>query len=154
MKRLAAVCLLAFFALSSPAQAQSAGGSKSIERLVDKLEVAYANEALGRLDAQRPYLQSVKIVIEHSLAEDTDKDRFEIKTFRTLSLAERWLKSRQREDGTPFRNLRPLLKCRKGMCRYDFNGGILHNQLYIKRIAYGYSKGRPYLKTIYLLDGD
>lgn len=154
MKRLAVLLALALFALSSSVQAQSAGGAKSIERLVDKLETAYANEALGRLDAQRPYLQRVKIVIEHSLAGDTDKDRFETREFRTLAQAERWLKSRQREDGTPFRNLRPLLNCRRGMCRYDFNGGILHNQLYFQKIAYGYRNGRPFIKTIYLLDGD
>jgi hypothetical protein len=154
MKRLIAGLALALLVLSSSAQAQSTTRRNSIEQLVDKLEIAYANGALGRLDRQRPYLRRVKIVIEHSLAGDTDKDRFEIREFKTLAQAEKWLTSRQREDGTPFRDVRSLLNCKGGVCRYDFDGGILHNHLYLKRIAYGYSNRRPYIKTIYLLDGD
>jgi hypothetical protein len=34
------------------------------------------------------------------------------------------------------------------------DGGINHNNLYLKRITYGVSNGCPYLKTIYILDGD
>ena len=141
-------------ALTSPVHAQSQTGKKTIEQLMETLEDAYGGSALGSLDAKRPYWRRVKIVIEHSLAGDTDKDRFEIKEFRTLAQAEQWLKSREREDGTPFRQTRPLLKCRKGLCSYDFNGGILHNQLYLKKVAYAYRNGRPYIRTIYLLDGD
>lgn len=145
-----ALCLI----FSLPVQAQTRGAKKSIERLVKKLEVAYLNSSLGSLDAIRPIFRSVKIVIEHSLAGDTDKDRFEIKVFKTLAEGEQWLKRREREDGTPFRNLKPLSGCGKGRCSYDFFYGILHNQLYLKKVAYGYRNGRPYIRTIYLLDGD
>ena len=154
MKKLAAVFALALFMLAAPAHAQSRAGRKSIERLEEKFGIAYMNSALGSLDAEYPVFRKVKIVIEHSLAGDTDKDRFEIKEFKRFAQAERWLSSRQREDGTPFRIARDLRQCRNGLCTYNFDGGILHNQLYIKKIAYGYRNGRPYIKTIYLLDGD
>lgn len=121
----------------------------AIEQLMKALDEAYNTSTLGRLDARRPYLGGVRVVIEHSIS-----GRFERRQFRTLAQAERWLKSREREDGTPFRETRPLEECSRGTCTYDFNGGILHNHLYLQKVSYGLIKGRPYIKTIYLLDGD
>jgi hypothetical protein len=54
----------------------------------------------------------------------------------------------------PGRESRPLVRCAKGVCTYNFDGGILHNHLYLKKISYGTRSGCPYIKTIYLLDGD
>ncbi len=154
MRRLVPAFALILVILSLPAQAQSPSGKQTIGQLEDSLAVAYMAKELGKLDAMRPYFGSVKIVIEHSLAGDDDKDRFEIKVFKTLASGEQWLNSREREDGTPFREARQLLRCRNGLCTYDLDGGISHNHLYLKRIAYGYRRGRPYIKTIFLLDGD
>src|SRR5262249_17387052 len=106
------------------------------------------------LDAARPYLGSVKIIIEHSLMEDDAKGRFVVRNFKSLAKADQWLKSRETSDGFPARETRPLKRCQRGVCSFDFDGGINHNHLYLKKIAYGYSKGHPYIKTIYLLDGD
>lgn len=125
-----------------------------IEQLMKALDEAYNARAMGRLDARRPYFREVRLVIEHSLGGVGDGVGFESRRFRTLAQAERWLKSREREDGTPRRETRPLLQCESGICEYDFNGGILHNHLYLQKISYGYRNGRPYIKTIYLLDGD
>ena len=150
MKKLAAALALLFVIASLPVQAQSPAGKKGIEPLLKSLEEAYTAKALGRLDARRPYFGSVKIVIEHSLAEDS----FETRVFRTLAKGEQWLRSREEEDNTPFREARPLLRCRAGLCTYNLDGGISHNHLYLQKIAYGYRNGRPYIKTIYLLDGD
>ena len=132
----------------------SASSNSTIEQLAETLDDAFMAHALGRLDAKRPYFGRVKIVIEHSLAADTAKDRFEIKQVRTLEQGERWLKSREREDGTPFRETRSLEQCRKSLCTYNLDGGISHNHLYLKKIIYSYRNRRPYIKTIYLLDGD
>lgn len=126
----------------------------AIEQLMKALDEAYSAGKMGRLDARRPYLGSVRLVIEHSIGGDGGPDSFERRQFKTLAQAERWLKSREREDGTPFRETRPLEECSGGVCTYDFNGGILHNHLYLKKVSYGFTKGRPYIKTIYLLDGD
>jgi hypothetical protein len=128
--------------------------SAPIEQLMEALDKAYTDKALGRLDAGRPYLGRVRIVIVHSLAADDDPHGTEIRTFRTLAQAEKWLKSRELGEGLPFRETRPLEGCSKGSCGYDFNGGILHNHLYLQEVSYGFIKGRPYIKTIYLLDGD
>lgn len=124
-----------------------------LEQLMKALAGAYDARALGRLDARRPYLGKIRIEIEHSLAEDGSKDQYEIRTFRTLAQADRWLKSRER-DGLPARETRPLQECAKGRCDWDFDGGILHNHLYLQQVTYVFRRGRPYIKTISLLDGD
>jgi hypothetical protein len=125
-----------------------------VEQLMKALDDAYATGRMGRLDARRPYLGRVRIEIEHSLAAEGSKDQYETRTFRTLEQAERWLKSREREDGTPFRETRALYECGNGSCEWDLNGGIQHNHLYLQKVTYGFRRGRPYIKTIYLLDGD
>jgi hypothetical protein len=154
MKRLAITVALTLLIISLSAPTQSSSKKETIEQLVKALSDAYTSRALGRLDAGRPFVGKVKIVIEHSLAPDDAKDRFEIKMFKTLEKAEQWLRSRERDEQFPSRQNRPLMQCKKGICTYDFNGGILHNQLYLQKITYGYKNGSPYIKTIYLLDGD
>lgn len=138
---------------SSSTGSDNASSNSTIEGLVKTFGEAYTAKELGKLDAERPFFGKVKIVIEHSLLGDTDKDRFEIKEFMTLEQGERWLRRREHE-GFPARNTRPLLGCKRGVCTYDFDGGILHNQLYLQQISYAYRSRRPYIKTIYLLDGD
>ena len=108
---------------------------------------------MATLDADRPYLGSIRIVIEHSLADDNDPQRFVVRRFTSFARAEKWFKSKEIE-GLPGRNAMPLVKCAKGVCTYNFNGGILHNNLYLKKMTYGMRGGCPYLKSIYLLDGD
>jgi hypothetical protein len=154
MKKLVAALALLLVFTSLSVQAQSPSNNKAIEPLLKSFEEAYAAKRLGTLDAERPFFGKVKFVIEHSLAEDTAKDRFEIKWFNNLEKAEQWLRSREREDSTPFREARPLVRCKAGLCTYNLDGGISHNHLYLRKIAYGYRHGRPYIKTIFLLDGD
>ena len=153
MRRLAtAVALLLLVAplwiASRPARAQSEVKRETVEELVKALAEAYTSKSLGGLDAGRPRQARVSVVVEHSIT-----GRREARSFRSLEAAERWLKSREREDG-PARQVMPLKRCRRGVCTYDFDGGILHNNLYLQKVAYGLRGGRPYVKTIYLLDGD
>jgi len=108
---------------------------------------------MGSLDADRPYVGRFTIRIEHSLADDDDPQRFEVRRFSSFARAERWFKSREIE-GMPGRHTRPVIKCAKGVCRYNSEGGILHNNLYLTKITYGIRNGCPYIKTIYILDGD
>ncbi len=151
-KTLVTVVTVVLFSLSLPVHAESPCKKQAIEDLVRAVAEAYEGKALGGLDAQKPYVGKLRIVIEHSLAEDNAKDRFTIKWFTSLARAETWLKSREHEE-MPSRNTKPFVRCAKGVCTYNFDGGIVHNTLYLKKITYGSRSGCPYIKTIYLLDG-
>ena len=149
MRRLAtAVALLLLLIAPVPAHAQTGAQKETVEELVKALSEAYTSKSLGGLAAERPQQGRVSVVVEHSISGSR-----EARSFKSLEAAERWLKSREREDG-PARQVMPLRRCRRGLCTYDFDGGILHNNLYLQKVAYGYRRGRPYVKTIYLLDGD
>lgn len=152
MKKLTTTVALIIFIFSFSGQAQSPSGKETIEQLVTTLAEAYTSKSLGKLDEGQARAGKVKIVVEHSLGEDGEQ--YESKVIKTFEQGERWLKSREREEGAPFREARPLLRCRKGVCTFNFDGGILHNHLYLQKLTYGYRNGRPYIKTIYLLDGD
>ena len=141
------------FSLSLPVHAQSRCKRQPVEDLVKAVAEGFETRTMRTLDAQKPYVGRVRIVIEHSLAPDDDKDRFVIRSFTSLARAERWLKSREHEE-MPGRDTKPLARCAKGVCTYNFDGGIVHNTLYLKKITYGSRGGCPYIKTIYLLDGD
>ena|SRR5256885_13634291 len=150
MKKLVTAIALLVFTLSLQARAASPCKKQTIEQLVKEFATAYTAKTLRRLDAAHPLLGTVRISIEHSLG---DND-FNVKRVATLAQADRWLRSREHDEGMPFRETRPLVRCRNGLCTYDFDGGILHNHLYLQKISYGYRNGCPYIKTIYLLDGD
>jgi hypothetical protein len=152
-KTLIGALALMLFGLSLPVCAQSGCKKQPVAALAKQLAAAYEGKSLGGLDGQKPYLGRVRIVIENSLGEPDDKGRFVIKSFTSLARAEAWLKSRERADG-PGRESRPLQRCATGVCTFNFDGGILHNHLYLKKISYGIRAGCPYIKTIYLLDGD
>jgi len=153
IKTLLSALALILFSLSLPIRAASPCKQQPIGDLVKAFAEAFEGKTLGSLDAQKPYAGRFRIVIENSLADDDDKDRFVIKWFKSFAQAERWFRSRE-TDGMPGRHTRPPLRCRKGICTYNVEGGILHNNLYLKKITYGLRGGCPYIKTIYLLDGD
>jgi hypothetical protein len=150
MKKLVAAMALIFIATALPVSAQSPAQKRSAEQLAKSLAEAYGARDLGRLDRARPLIGKVRIVLDHSLLEDSSETR----TFRTLAKAEQWLRSLEIDVRLPARGIRPLLQCTQGACDYDFDGGILHNHLYLQKVTYGFRRGRPYIKTIYLLDGD
>jgi hypothetical protein len=69
-----------------------------------------------------------------------------------LAQIDRWFKSSERADG-PGRNVGPLEKCSKGVCTFEVVG-MNHNNLFLQKITYGMRKGKPYIKAIYIADGD
>ncbi len=133
--------------------AKSPPEPNTVEQLAIELADAYVTRNLGRLDRKYPIQGKVRIEIEDSLRGDDTKGKSSIKGFRSLAQGEQWLRSRSTND-FPIRQSKPLIGCKRGSCTYDFSEGILHNQLYLKKISYGYTNGRFYLKTIYLLDGN
>jgi hypothetical protein len=153
MKPTLVIAVAVLFGLALPVQAQSPCKKRPIEDLVKAVAEGFETRTMRTLDARKPYVGRVKIIIEHSLADDNAKDRFVIRSFTSLARAERWLKSRE-HDEMPGRDTKPLARCAKGVCTYNFDGGIVHNTLYLKKIVYGARGGCPHIKIIYLLDGD
>jgi hypothetical protein len=151
MKRLAITIALVLFVISVPVHAKSPTQNETIDQLVNEVAEAYEAKDLGRLDSKKPYVGKIKIIMQHSLSDGPGE--FVVKWVKSLGQAEAWLKSRE-IDELPGRETRPSIKCAKGVCTYNFDGGILHNTLYLKKITYGVRKGRPYIKTILLLNGD
>ncbi len=151
--QLSSALVLFVFSLSSMAAAQTVCKQQPVETLAKSVAEAYNQKTLATLDHHKPYRGSIRVVIEHSLADDDAPDRFVVRRFASLARFERWLKSREHEE-MPARSIMPFKSCARGVCSFDFDGGILHNNLYLKKITYGASKGCPYLRTIYLLDGD
>jgi hypothetical protein len=143
---------LFIISLSPSMRAEPPLQKSSMERLANAVVVAYENQNLGILDAQSSSVDQIEISIQHSLGGDGDRPNH--KTFSRWAAGEKWLKSKAREAG-PYRTIKPLVGCQKGLCTFNFKDGILHNHLYLKEIRYGLLKGdRPYLKSILLLDGD
>lgn len=124
-----------------------------VEDLVKSFADSFANRSMDTLDADRPYVGRITIRIEHSLADDDDPQRFEVRRFSSFAGAEQWFKSREIEE-MPERYTRPVEKCARGVCTYNLEGGINHRSLYLQKITYGIRNGCPYIKTIYILDGD
>jgi len=139
----------------SPALGQTDAPPKNARELQQKFAQAYKNKNLGSLDGKNLMNGSVRLIVEHSIAENKNGDALiEGRTFNNFAAIDKWLKRREGEDGTPFRQIMPLLSCGKARCAYNFDGGILHNQLYLHDIWYGFKNGRPYVTKIKLLDGD
>jgi hypothetical protein len=152
MNRLLPIVALFVIAIASSGSAEPPPQKTSIERLVNSVAIAYQKENLGALDPQHPYVGKITIAIKHSLR--GDHAPLDSKTFLSLAAGEQWLKSKARQAG-PYRTVKPLIGCQKGLCTFNFKDGILHNHLYLKEIGYGVTKGdRPYIKSILFLDGD
>ena len=157
IKRLSVIVTLILLIIPLPAQAQPPSKRLTIEKLVDAFEIAFGMDNLGMLDAKVPNPVKMRVEIEYQTIGP------EIKVFRTFGEIGRWLRSRQTDgaakvDGQtvkfPITVVLPRVGCKRGLCTYDFfDGAMRHNHLFIKKISYGYRKGRPYLKTIYLLSG-
>ena len=132
----------------SQSRAHRSPQRQTIQELANAVATAWGEGKLGSLDAGRPYVGSVKVIVEGTVGEPPMIER---KTFRTLAQVDRWFKSNERADG-PGRNIGQLQQCSKGVCTFE-QEGMLHNNLYLKKITYGMRKGKPYVKAIYIDDG-
>jgi hypothetical protein len=142
------ITLIAFQGITVSSHSQQ----NPIQQFERSFGEAYRAKTLRTLDASHALSGTVTVVIEHSLVEG--RGQFETRRFKSFAKIDEWLKKREREGGVPFRQTMPLIRCTRGRCRYDFNGGILHNQLYIKDFSYRIRSGRAYITRIHLLDGD
>jgi hypothetical protein len=149
MKQFAAGLALLLFIGSPPAQARTRPQIKSIGQLQQAFSDAFGMDRLAELDARYPNHGKFRVIIEYWAGPAEP----EAGVFRTFGALGRWLKSMETEDGFPWRMDTTLVGCRKGVCTYKLQENLQHNRLYLKKLSYGYRKGRPYLKTVFLLAG-
>lgn len=154
MRKLLGTGFLIVVATCVPVFGQSSSKQKP-EELAQTVSEAYKAKTLADLDAKQLAGPTVTLVIEHSLMEGKNGNGLIVtRRFKNFAAIDKWLKSKEREEGAPFRQTKPLLRCAKGRCSYNFDGGILHNNLYLHDIYYSSRNGRLYLIKIHLLDGD
>jgi len=143
-----AFCLIAL--VSSPAVAQSQ--KELVDQLQKSVADTYKAKTMRTLDEKKLIQGPLLVRIVHSLMEG--KGSVVRRSFKTFGQFDAWLKKREREEGSPFRQVSELVKCAKGHCEYNYDNGILHNQLYLHDIYYRFRNGKPYIVRIDLLDGD
>jgi hypothetical protein len=154
MRKLAPIGLLLICVAWSSGSGQAQSPQKPDE-LAQTVSDAYKEKKLADLDKKHLAAGTITVVIEHSLIEGKNGNGLmKVRRFKNLAAIDKWLNSQQREDGSPFRQTKPLLKCGKGRCAYDFDGGILHNQLYLHDLYYSSRDGRLFITKFHLLDGD
>ena len=149
MKQICLVLLLIVY-VASTALAQTQ--KNSIDQMQQSVAEAYKKKTMRTLDEKKLIQGSLLVVIEHSLIDG--KGQYVRRRFKTFAQLDQWLKKQEREEGAPFRQVMPLKKCVKGRCAYNFDNGILHNQLYLHDLYYAFRSGRPYVVKLHLLDGD
>jgi hypothetical protein len=154
MRKLAPIGLLLICIGWSAVSGQIQSPQKPAE-LAKTVSDAYKQKKLGDLDKKHLAAGTITVVIEHSLIEGKNGNGLmKVRHFKNLAAIDKWLNSKLEEDGTPFRQTMPLLKCSKGRCAFNFDGGILHNQLYLHDLYYSSRNGRLYITKLHLLDGD
>lgn len=139
--------LLMIIAMSTIAFGQNLSTRNNIDRLAKKMNETYSLTPLDRLGVLGSRL---KVEIQHSIIEP----EFESRWVKNFTGAERWLKSREDAEGFPRRYALQFKGCRAGICTFESEGGILHNQLYLKQIRYRFRGGRIVVTAIRFLDGD
>ncbi|MEO6391318.1 MAG: hypothetical protein ABIP75_05655 [Pyrinomonadaceae bacterium] len=152
MKRVLTALALLVFASSTVASAHPPAKKWSAAALADGVATAFAGGDWSALDTARAYAGKIRVVIENSLSDDNDPDRFVTRSFSSFAAFETWLKSRE-HDGMPARNVSTMTGCAKGTCSFE-KDGLLHNHIYLRKVTYGMRGGSAYVKTIYILDGD
>lgn len=145
-----ALMFLVIVLVASTALAQTQKNATT--QLQESVAETYKTKTMAKLDAQKLIQGSLIVRIVHSLMEG--KGSVVRRQFKTFAQFDAWLKKREREEGAPFRQVSELVKCAKGHCAYNYDNGILHNQLYLHDIYYGFRNGKPYVTRIDLLDGD
>jgi len=123
--------------------------SGDIEKLASELSREWVNKSLHALDKYAPYGDSIRAEIEHSIVEGEDAS-FEA---RTLKEIDKWLMG-QEDEGYPARILAPLVACEDGLCLFNLEGIVLHNQRYMDKFTYTESNNCIHIKMIHIYDGD
>ena len=146
---LLAIALIAFCAFRINAQTCK----QTSKQVAENFASAFEAKTMDQLDANRGAVGKVKLTMENSLAEDGAKGQFVVKTFANMKALEKWMTKRE-IDELPGRTANDLISCKKGVCSFKIEG-LLHNTLFLKKVTLGFTKAKcPYIKSIYLVDGN
>lgn len=145
-----AATVVATFIIFGAIAAQAQNQDKAAKKMAEKVSTAFAYD-LKKLDSEYLLNGRLKLTIEYS-GGDVE---FEYKTFRNFAGIERWLKSLVTEPGFPIRSSGDSEpRCGKGLCRLDLiDNQMAHHRVFLTKIYYGYSKGRIYVKKLYVIFG-
>jgi hypothetical protein len=146
------ICMLVLLTLVIPLTTAAQSQQTTIDQVQRTVAEAYKTKTMRTLDEKKLIQGSLLVKIVHSLMEG--KGSIVRRRFKTFAQFDAWLKKREREEGAPFRQVSELVKCARGHCAYNYDNGILHNQLYLHDTYYRFRNGRPYIIRIDLLDGD
>src|SRR5262245_41667983 len=103
MKKLALITSLLILAV--PALGQSPTKPSDLAQVVSE---SYKAKNLADLDKKRLAAGTIMVVIEHSIMEGKNGNGLiVVKRFKNLAAVDKWLNSKQREDGAPFRQTMP-----------------------------------------------
>jgi hypothetical protein len=143
--------LLAFVLLLS-AFAFGQTQDRDARRLAARMSAAFFN-GLGVLDKQHLVRGRLLVSQQYDIY-DIGQHEFDSRSFHSFTAMERWMKSEEHEDGTPFRMSGEKLYCRRGLCRLDLvDNQMAHNHVYLTRIWYARSGGKLYVKKVRILYG-
>jgi hypothetical protein len=147
---LLSVLILAFSAIAIHAQSNC---KQTAEQIANDFSAAFTGKKLDTLDANRGKVGKITLTMENSLFEDGEKGQFVVKTFANMKALERWLTKRE-IDELPNRIAKELVSCKKGVCSFKIDG-LQHNTLFLKKVTLGFTKDKcPYIKSIYIIDGN
>ena len=119
MQKLAPIGLLLTCIAWSSVSGQTPSPQKPAE-LAKTVSDAYQEKKLADLDKNRLGAGTITVVIEHSLIESKNGNGLmKVRRFKNLAAIDQWLNSQQREDGSPFRQTKPLLKCAVRRARWN-----------------------------------
>lgn len=97
--------------------------------------------------------KAVTITREHSIT-DEEEVPIELKGYGAVAA---WLSRLHTPDEHGYVygiEARTLGRCVAGCCDFPLIHGVSHNTLYLLKACFGDDNGRPYLKEVYLYDGD
>lgn len=119
--------------------------NETIENFAEQIAAAFVSRNLEPLDEGKPYLKLIDLTVEHSIIPATERT-----SVSNLKRANEWL---TRNWTNVIFNTTPLERCSRGTCTFE-RKGMLHNNLFLRSITYGRSKGKIYIKELYFVDGD
>lgn len=117
--------------------------------MAEEVSMAFVMRALDNLEESYVAEGGFELAIADSLGDESVNRQM----FPTLEFTEFSLKRSEVEPGFPNRSQTKLEGCGAGVCTFKVEG-LMHNTLFLKKIAYRIVEGKPKITAIYIIDGN